>query len=607
MNKQVINGIDFYQFLKYGADHVLKEQEHLNQINVFPVKDGDTGTNLLMTINAIVSETPCQEDFDVVIRSMSDVALENARGNSGLIFASFISGFFRACGQFKNLTLEQFCFGATMASKEAKQAVSEPVEGTMLSVIEAWANHLDTHQNHYHDFNGLLYSAYEASEKALLETPERLAILKQYKVVDSGAKGFVLFLKGVNQVLSGMKSTIKEYKETVTSSYELGREGEVELSAMNTQELNGRYCTEILIYAPDSEVKIIEAIALPFGDSLVIKGNDRLIKVHIHTHTPEVLVETLMKRGYVIHKSKVDDMLFQKSVDTHRRSRIAIVTDSIADIDEKLIFDEQIHVLPLSLVVDGNLLIDKMTAHQGNIEKILNQSKSYPTSTQLDMKQIHAKLNWLKGYYEEIIVLSVSKALSGTYQNYEKVVTAFQDEGYPITLIDSKLNAAAQGMVVLKAAELANAGYSRDQIVQDIEKMIPNMRIYVSLDTFKYAVKSGRVPNTIGNFLMKLNAKPIMSLDEEGRGKAFGLAFSRASIDKKIMNQVSKIHNKDGIKSYAIIHSNNEALAEKYAEIFESMLGQKPRYISGISAVTTVHAGIGSVAIAFEKGAHYDS
>ena len=160
MGKAVMDGLDFYSYFKSGAEEVGKHRDHLNSINVFPVRDGDTGTNLAVTMYSMVEEVNVSKDFSEMIQSLSDAAFENARGNSGIIFASFIGGFSRGCGHLKTLTIEDFSKGADLAVSEAYNAVSEPVEGTMLTVIKAWAGYINKNHQKHHYFSDLFEAAF---------------------------------------------------------------------------------------------------------------------------------------------------------------------------------------------------------------------------------------------------------------------------------------------------------------------------------------------------------------------------------------------------------------------------------------------------------------
>lgn len=593
MKKSVMDGLDFYTYFKSGAEEVGKNREHLNSINVFPVRDGDTGTNLAVTLYSMVEEVRVSMDFSEMIQSLSDAAFENARGNSGIIFASFIGGFSRGCGHLKTLTMEDFSKGADLALREAYSAVSEPVEGTMLTVIKAWAGYINKNHQKHHYFSDLFEAAFQKAKMTLEETTDMLEVLRKNKVVDAGAKGFVMFLEGFNQLVSDII-----HSNTLENSSAIS--GEV---AHQMETPLYRYCTEVVAYTSIANKEKIETLLEPLGDSVIVTGNERLVKTHIHTHTPDLVTKVFIESGFKVSKSKVDDMLLQTEVEVKPKSKIAILSDSIADIDQRLLLEEQIHTISLSLIADDCVYLDKLTATEKNLETILNHSTIYPTSSQPDVKQIKLKLEWLLSIYEHVVVITVAKALSGTYANFERAISELKLESNRVTLVDSKLNSGAQGLIVLEAAKMANRGEGLDRIISRMIDAIPKTSIYVSLDTFKYAVKSGRVPNTLGKVMMFLNAKPIMSLDREGKGTAFGLAFSRRSIDKKIIKLVKEIKEKEGISRYAIVHANNPELAERYQRAFETIIGHPPVIKTEISAITAIHAGIGAVAIAITREA----
>ena len=596
MSKAILNGVDFYNIFKSGADIVKRNKENLNRINVFPVRDGDTGTNLALTMGSIADEAVVSEDFDIVIQSMADIAFENARGNSGIIFASFLGGFSSACINLKTIDLEQFSRGAELAVETAYSAVSEPVEGTMLTVIREWSNYITTNHNTHQKFSDLFEGAYRKANQALEETTDMLEVLKKNKVVDSGAKGFVMFLEGFSKFIGDFIHG----NEKVVQSISIGHT-HAKTAYTDHQSLKFRYCTEVLL-KEDIKVKSeVEAMLDGIGDSLIVTGNERLVKIHVHTDRPDLITKLFADAGYKVYKSKVDDMLLQVQVEKGAKSNIGILTDSIADIEDQQLLSEQIHMIPLALIADESTYLDKLTATKDNLSSILNQSKTYPTSSQAEVRFISSKLEWLLGQYEHVIIFSVAKALSGTYTSYEKAIESFAEDKHRIHLVDTKLNSGAQGLIVLKAAQMANAGMRVDEIINRATDDISKTKILVSLDTFKYAVKSGRVPYRIGRIFVMLRAKPIMSLSLEGNGIASGLAFSRKAADMKIYRRVKKIMKQGGISQYSIVHSNNPELANAYKVQFEELIGFPPVITTEISAITAIHAGIGSVAIAFTR------
>ena len=595
MNQTLLNGLDFFKHFKCGAENVIKASEVLNRINVFPVRDGDTGTNLSITLSSILNEAVVHPDLDLVVSSMSDVALENARGNSGIIFASFIEGFSEACHQLKEISPEQFVKAASHAVSVAYQSVRNPQEGTILTVMRAWEKYLVEHIQPHVKFNDMLHEAYKKAELTLEETQNMMQVLKKNKVVDSGAKGFVLFLEGFLKAKSELNDPGDYFLETIPydSKIQLHEESE---------ELNFRYCTEFILKEPLEDTKSLDHLMDRFGDSLIITGNQRLTKIHVHTNAPDQITLKLHDAGHKIYKSKVEDMWLQNKIETHQHPKIGILTDSICDISDTLIDQYQIHFLPLAFIAGESTYLDKYTISSEVLKPLLDASEHYPSSSQVDVKLVKIKLEWMLRYYEEVVVLSVSKALSGTYEGYKKAIEALGEHSKRITLLDTKLNSGAQGLVVLKAAQMASEGQPLNNIIETVKRVIGNTKIFVSLDTFKYATKSGRVPYVADKILTALHAKPIMTLDEAGFGKAGGIAFSRDSANRKIYKKVMQIASKSESIKYAIVHADNIALAERFARRIEAITGQKPEYMTSISAITAIHAGIGSVAVCIVSG-----
>ncbi len=591
MNEKTLDGNQFYKLFSSGVGKVVSKKEILNSINVFPVMDGDTGTNLMITLTSIMDETEISSDFSVVINSMSDAAIANARGNSGAIFASFLNGLSKSCGHLNALTMEAFSLGVINAYYEAYESVSNPMEGTMLTVIRTWAEFISEEYNRYVSFRELFKRAYEKALVALEETPLHLEILKKHHVVDSGAKGFVYFLEGINLVSDGMRS---EHLEAHHSNY---FDDSFILSGKHEEVTSKkRYCCEFTIKGVFEKSCGLEQ----FGDSIVITGNQRVTKLHIHVNEPTEIMQFLLKENLHISKAKVDDMRLQVQVHNHRKAPIGILTDSICDLPSSLLEQYQIHMIALNVHSSNQTYLDKQTLDLETLLPLL-ELRSYPQSSQADSNQIKLKLDWMLMHYESVIIISVSSKLSGMYDNYKKSIERLDQKGKLVTLIDSKLNSGAQGLLVLKAAELSLTTDSHEEIVKVLNQTIKKTRIFVSLETFKYAVKSGRVPNTIGKIGCLLNLKPIMTLNEKGAGTAFGLTLTRKGIKRKITRLIKWISMKEGIVEYAILHAANPEGAKQYSEHFQQILGCPPKFIAEISSITTIHAGKGAVAIAFIK------
>jgi DegV family protein with EDD domain len=232
----------------------------------------------------------------------------------------------------------------------------------------------------------------------------------------------------------------------------------------------------------------------------------------------------------------------------------------------------------------------------------MGQKEGYPTSSQPEPGRINALLTALVEQFDSLIVLSVADRLSGTYQALVKAASVVAPEK-KITVIDTRLNSGAQGLMVKAAAEMVEKGLAHDEIVSRIQDMIPRTKIYVCLNTLSYAARGGRVPDTVGKIGNKLGLRPIMTLDNLGNGAAFGVAFSQAGLTKKIFRLVEQTLKQKGIAAYSIVHGDNLPLAKEYAEKITRMTGKEPAFIAEISSVVALHAGPGTVAVCLTEGA----
>jgi len=577
-----------YKSFIIGAKNVIQEKNALNAINVFPVPDGDTGSNLASMMTSIIERSKLGKTSEETIQSIVDAAIVGARGNSGIIFAQYIYGF--SMGLTKDeIDQELFIELAEKASNYAYSAIAKPVEGTMITVMRTWANALKKLKDAAHDFIDLMTKAYEVVLAELARTPEMLAVLKENKVVDAGAKGFVHFIEGFTKALKG------EEVET----HEINNEHIEQLHVEHLEESQNRYCTEALIRGSNLNINDIKLRLRTLGDSLVVAGSDKTVRVHIHSNTPDQVFTYLSQIGRLAEQ-KVDDMARQFEAANQRKYPIALVTDSIADLPSEYLDKYQVHMFPLNLLINETNYLDKITIQSSRFYEMMDSLEVYPTSSQPNPKTLENFFSFLTTYYKEIIVITVSKEMSGTYNAFIEAANKFKET--KISVINSKQNSGAEGLLVLRAAELIDQGLPFDEVVQMIEDLTAKSKILVSVKTLKYMVRSGRVSKTTGLIGKIANLKPIISIDEQGKGIIFDKGLSLKSANKKIEKHVQEMSDAYGIDTYAIVHANAEGRALDYAQKFERMTGKKPAYIMDISTIVAMNAGLGTVAIAYIRG-----
>lgn len=588
MSVFIISNELLYKSFIIGAKQVISEKNGLNSINVFPVPDGDTGTNLASMMNAIIERAKLGSTPKETLQSIADAAIIGARGNSGIIFASYISGLSDALNQ-ELIDLDTWISLTQKAYQAAYHSINTPVEGTMITVMRAWMNALNEFKKATNEAIDLLVKSYEYVKEELAKTPEYLKVLKDNHVVDAGAKGFVHFIEGFIKAFKG-EDLVIEVHEAVE-----------ELHVDHLEDSQFRYCTEALLRGKDLDIDQLRTSLSSYGDSLVVAGNERTLRVHIHTDHPDQVFAFLDRYG-LIQEQKVDDMRRQFEAANHRKYKVALVTDSIADLPVDIIDQYQIHQYPITLHMNHSEYLDKVTIQSSRFYELMDSLEVYPTSSQPNGKSLENFFSFLSTYYKEILVITVSKEMSGTYQAFVDAAKKFPQT--KINVINSKQNSGAEGLLVYKAAKLIHEGLSMDEIVQKIESLTTKSKILVSVKTIKYMIRSGRLTRLSGTIVSLMHLKPVISIDEEGKGIIMMKTLSTHKADQKIFDHVNEIHQTYGIESYAIVHANANDRASHYATTLEAILGDKPTYIMDISTIVAMNAGIGTVAVAYLRKDH---
>lgn len=298
-----------------------------------------------------------------------------------------------------------------------------------------------------------------------------------------------------------------------------------------------------------------------------------------------------------ILEQKVDDMVLQYRAVHEAVSRVAIVTDSIADIPLELVERYQIHVIPLKILWGTSEYLDRLTMDARTFYSELDLSDEYPSSSIPDPVRVEHVLTWLAGHYESIVAIPVGKRLSGTYQVFVNAGKKLLEAGYRLSVIDSRLNSAAQGLVALAAAEDAAKGLSHDEIVARTERRIKGSRILVSVSTFKYMVRGGRISALKGAVAALTHLKPVITLDEAGKGVAFGASLTQSRSMKKIAAFARKMALPGS--RFSVVHANSPERAERFARDLSLQFGREREYVMEISPIVGMHAGLGAIAVAW--------
>ncbi len=304
-----INTIDAAVFAKMflaGAKNLETKKEWINELNVFPVPDGDTGTNMSMTIMSAAKEVSSLENPTMaeLAKAVSSGSLRGARGNSGVILSQLFRGFTKVIAKYDTLDVVILCEAMQKAVETAYKAVMKPKEGTILTVAKGAANKAMELCDETDDIVYFVGEVIKEAERVLSKTPDMLPVLKQAGVVDSGGQGLVQVLKGGYDSLLG-----KEIDYSIEGAG--NGSGVVRISSQTEEEIKFGYCTEFIIVLnqplTEKEEQEYKAYLESIGDSIVVVADEEIVKTHVHTNDPGLAIQTALTHGS-LSKIKIDNM-----------------------------------------------------------------------------------------------------------------------------------------------------------------------------------------------------------------------------------------------------------------------------------------------------------
>lgn len=299
----------FIEVLQSSVNNLLNHKEEVNALNVFPVPDGDTGTNMSLTIKSALEEVKrsVENDLGKLAKDTARGSLMGARGNSGVILSQYFRGLAEGLADLKNFTPAEVAHVLTQASKTTYNAVMKPTEGTILTVgreTAEFANRFSKKEPT--DILLFLGEVLEAGKKSLANTPNLLPVLKEAKVVDAGGQGLIYILEGAYLALKGqgVQSLTGEEAKDLPSQKVSSRE------KISTDDIQFGYCTEFMIQTDSNDVDGFRNKLKPLGDCLLVVGGEGIIKTHIHTNHPGKALEYAVELGQ-LKDIKIDNMRFQ--------------------------------------------------------------------------------------------------------------------------------------------------------------------------------------------------------------------------------------------------------------------------------------------------------
>ena len=577
-----------------SARRVMQMQDHLNDINVFPVPDGDTGTNMAQTMQVIAegAERCHDTSFEGVSNAIADSALSGARGNSGVILAQFFQGLAEETRGKVRVSTETFAIAVKNAAERARTAISNPREGTIITVMKDWAVHLTDHANSKSDFVELLQSSLVRAKKSLADTPKKLKILGDSGVVDAGAEGFVHIIEGMIDFIDSGKLV------ALTAGTHVVDKIRHHHILHSHQNVRFKYCTECLIEGKNIARSLLKEKLNDLGDSLIVIGSHQKVRIHIHTNTPDSVLAIASDCGKVVQK-KIEDM--QVQVDSNenivKKEQIALVTDSTCDLPDEFFKKYNINIVPVVVRVGEKNYLDRVEITSSEFYEILKTTDNALSTSQPSLSQYRDMYNKISNQYRSAISLHISESLSGTFNGAQVAAREFKDK-INLQILNSKTTSAALGLLVCEAARLIELERPIQEIVDKLKKYIEKTRIYISIPTLKYIIKSGRINPVKGLIGTLLNLKPVLTLDSEGRAVEAKKVVGRRQVVKKTLELAVEYAKTVENPRFSIVHVLSPKVAGWYKEEILKLFNKNDVFIMDASPALGLHTGIGSAAIA---------
>jgi len=580
MHIERLRGKEFRKALLAGIVKVQDLKEELNRINVFPVPDGDTGTNLASTLLGGITVLRESEGLKLceIVRRFSEALLFSARGNSGTIISQFFVGLADALKGKESVSTVEFAEALEKAYKAVYESLENPVEGTIITVMRDCADYALKLSREEKDFIQFFGKILKSAEESLKRTPQLLPKLKEKKVVDAGAYGFVLLLKGIMEFIEGKK---------VETVHKLPLETE---RIIKEEDIEHRYCTEAVIKGEGLDKKKLALILGTLGSSLLIAGGSNLLKVHIHTNWPHKVFELLKQSGTIL-KQKIEDMLEMNIF--ARKGKFGIVVDSSSDIPLDLAQELGINVIPLQILIDGKVYLDTVDIDKEEVLSKLLSGTGTITTSQPDPKTVERVIKEALSKNRNLLVFTLSSKLSGTYNSLRLVTSKYPE----IYLYDSKLVSLGITLLAMRAHEKFSEGYELEEVIEYLTSLQSKAVFLFTLNTVKYLVKSGRISTLKGGFAEFLGVKPILTMSRSGTLESIGNALGRRAAFKKLTEMLKAKINTYLTYDFALAYVGDQRPVEELEKFIVSNFRFRKIIKGEVGPILSIYAGPGAYGV----------
>jgi DegV family protein with EDD domain len=578
-----------------AADWVAAGRDEINRINVFPVPDGDTGTNFSLTLRSVADALRALGDAPLpeTARAMARAAVLGARGNSGMMLAHFLLGFTESLGDRGSARAQDVAAAMQAGSDRLYASLDDPREGTILTVAREAAAAAERAAADSPDIAEFMRRFLEEGEAALARTPQLMAVLREAGVVDAGGKGFVRMIEGVVRYIEGdpiLAMTTPEVEAAAVPA------SQVEVAA----ERDFQYCTEVLVRGehlpPANEVR---SAMHTFGGSVVVAAAGDILKIHVHTDSPEAVFSYAGRWGRV-ETTKADDMRAQHRRLSHpERRAVAVVADSSADLPDSVLDRHHIALVPLQVVFGDETFRDRVELKPEDFYRRLRVARDLPTTSQPSPAEFVRVFRDARAEADEVVAVLLSTGLSGTFASAQAAVRAGGVSS--VHLVDSRSASLGLGMLALRGAELAGAGWDAVSISQELERVRGRSGMLLTVDRYDNLLRSGRVSRGKAWLAGMLDVKPILSLDASGRVIPVDRVRGRDQVVPRVLALLDRrLTPRPKVIRFGVAHAEAPEMAERVRNALVAAYQPRDCFVTLATGVLATHVGPGAWAVFYQ-------
>jgi DAK2 domain fusion protein YloV len=592
-----VDGPRLSRSLLAAADWVAAGREEINRINVFPVPDGDTGTNLSLTLRAIADALRALGDAPLpdTARTMARAAVLGARGNSGMMLAHFLLGFSDTLGDREIATAPDIARAIRSGADRLYESLDDPREGTILTVARDAAIAAEPVARSSRDIGDFMRRLLEEGEAALARTPELMAVLKEAGVVDAGGAGFVRMLEGVVRYIKGDPILATDVPD------EPEQPGHVPAGLVDVAvERDFQYCTEVLVRGerlpPANEVR---AAMRALGGSTVVAVTGDILKIHVHTNTPDAVFSYAARWGRV-DTTKAQDMRAQHRQLTHAdRRAVAVVTDTSADLPDAVLDRHHIALVPLQVVFGDSTFRDRVELKPEEFYRRLRASAELPTTSQPAPADFIQAFRDAGQEAEEVVAVLLGSRLSGTLNAAQAAIRAAGVQG--VHLVDSRSASFGVGLLALRGAELAESGWSGARIAAELTRVRGQSGMLLTVDRYDNLLRSGRISRAKAWLAGMLDVKPILSLDGDGNVVPVERVRGCENVEARVLALLDqRLSPRPRVVRFGVAHADAPDVAQRIRAALVHRYAPRDCFVTLATGVLGTHVGPGAWGIFYQ-------